>query len=236
MTNTVFITGATRGIGLELSKQYAKANWKVLACSRHPETPDLQALKNLHSNVSIVKLDVSNQDEIKKVATDLRDTPIDLLINCAGIYGNGKREQDLEDITPEDMEAVFKTNSIAPLMVSRAFLPQLELSRFKTIVTISSRIGSITDNTSGEIYAYRTSKAAVNMIMKSLAVDLSPKKIKVILLHPGWVKTDMGGAGADIDVSTSVEGMRRVIESKLEVSTPDTEHLFFNYKGEAIPW
>lgn len=237
---TVCITGTTRGIGLELAKQYAEAGWDVLACSRHPKTAALQALKNLHSNLSILELDVCDQRQIEKLARDVQDTPIDLLINSAALYGKDEEDdehkQTFETVSPEAMQAVFTTNSIAPLMLSRALLNNLMRSKLKTIVTVTSRGGSIGDNTSGGAYAYRASKAAVNMVMKGLAVDLQLQKIKVLLLHPGWVKTDMGGPDALIDVTTSVEGMRRVIDEKIKEQVLDTENLFFNYRGEGLPW
>ena len=240
MSYTVCITGTTRGIGLELAKQYAEAGWKVLACSRHPEAVALQTLKNLNSNLSILELDVCNQRHIEKLARDLQDTPIDLLINSAGIYSkeeeNDEDTQTLEAVSLENMQAVFRTNSIAPLMISQALLNNLMISQLKTNVTITSRVGSISDNLSGGSYAYRASKAAVNMVMKGLAVDLYSKKIKVLLLHPGWVKTDMGGPEAPIDVTSSVRGMRTVINEKIKEQIPDTENLFFNYRGESLPW
>jgi NAD(P)-dependent dehydrogenase (short-subunit alcohol dehydrogenase family) len=240
MNHTVCITGTTRGIGLEFAKQYAEAGWEVLACSRHPESPALQALKSKHTNVSILELDVCNESQIEKLKNHLQDKPIDLLINSAGIYGKEEKDdtpdQALDTVSSEAMLEVFKVNAIAPLMVSRSLLSNVAKGQLKTIVTITSRGGSIGDNTSGGVYAYRASKAAVNMVMKSLSVDLKSRGIKVLLMHPGHVKTDMGGAGALIDAETSVKGMRHVIEEKMQNSSIDTENIFFNYQGQTLPW
>lgn len=233
---TVCITGATRGIGLEFVKQYAEAGWEVLACSRHPETPALQALKSKHTNnVFILELDVCNENQIERLVNHLKDKPIDLLINSAGIYGNDYADQAFYTVNSEAMLEVFKVNAIAPLMVSRSLLNNLVKSRLKMIVTITSCAGSISDNTSGGTYAYRASKAAVNMVVKSLAVDLKPREIKVFLLHPGWVKTDMGGSDALIDAESSIKGMRHVIEEQIR-NPIDTENIFFNYQGQILPW
>lgn len=240
MKHTVCITGTTRGIGLEFVKQYAEAGWQVLACARHPETSALQSLKSKYSHISIFQLDVCDEDQIKKLANLLQDKPIDLLINSAGIYGKEENDDDADQalhmIDSEAMLKLFKVNAIAPLMISRTLLDNLLISRLKMIVTITSRGGSIGDNTSGGIYAYRASKAAVNMVMKSLAVDLKSKEIKVLLLHPGWVKTDMGGADALIDAQASVKGMRDVIDDHIKASTIETENIFYNYQGQMLPW
>jgi len=240
MNYTVCITGTTRGIGLELAKQYAEAGWKVLACSRHPEATALQELKNSYPHLSVLELDVCNAQQITKLANRLQNTPIDLLINSAGIFGQKEEEdepdQAFETITPQTLQDVFMTNAIAPLMVARSLLNNLIESQLKTVVTITSRAGSIGDNTSGGMYAYRASKAAINMLMKSFAVDLHAKQIKVFLLHPGWVKTDMGGPDALITAETSVKGMRQVIDEKAKEPTINTQNLFFNYQGEELPW
>lgn len=240
MKHTVLITGTTRGIGLEFAKQYAAAGWDVLACSRHPEAAALQQLTSIHSNVSVWELDVCNPKQIRKLVNDLQGKPIDLLINSAGIYGWEENDEDadqtLDNVSIEAMSKVYEVNCIAPLMLSRSLLPNLEMSLLRTIVSITSRAGSIGDNTNGGIYAYRSSKAALNMAMKSLAVDLKPQQIKVILLHPGWVKTDMGGPDALIDTETSVKGMRQVIDTQVQKPTIDTDNIFMNYKGEILPW
>jgi NAD(P)-dependent dehydrogenase (short-subunit alcohol dehydrogenase family) len=240
MKHTVCITGTTRGIGLEFAKQYAEAGWEVLACSRHPQAPVLQELKKEYTNVSIWELDVCMEDQIKQLAKDLQDKPIDLLINNAGIYGlkedDDDADQTLETVSIEAMEKVYRVNCIGPLLVTRSLLNNIKKSQLKTIVTITSRAGSIGDNSSGDMYAYRPSKAGVNIVMKSLAVQLKPQEIRVLLLHPGWVKTDMGGTGAEVDVQTSVSKMRQVIEKQTLNPEIDTDNLFFNRQGEILPW
>jgi NAD(P)-dependent dehydrogenase (short-subunit alcohol dehydrogenase family) len=240
MKNTVLITGTNRGIGLEFAKQYAEAGWDVMACSRHPEANALQDLKRKHSNVSVWELDVCNEEQIKNLANNLQEKPIDLLINSAGIYGHQESDEEthqpLMTVTPEAMLKVYKVNCVAPVMVTRSLLNNIGRSELKTIVTISSRAGSIGDNTSGDTYAYRPSKAAVNMVMKSLAVDLKPQNIKVLLLSPGWVKTDMGGPDALIDAQTSVKRMRQIIDDRIQNPTIETGDIFYHYNGEKLPW
>lgn len=240
LTYTVCITGTTRGIGLELARQYAKDGWKVLACSRHPEAQSLKDLTDEFENVSVLELDVRNEQHIETLAKLLQGQLIDLLINSAGIYGqmenDDEGEQAFDSVTAGAMKKVFMVNAVAPLMISRALLPSVEISQLKTMVTISSRGGSISDNTSGGAYAYRPSKAAVNMVMKSLAVELIPKQIRVLLLHPGWVKTDMGGPNALIDVETSVKEMRQFLDEKTRDQTLDTDNIFFNRQGDLVPW
>lgn len=227
--STTLITGTNRGIGLEFTKQYAEAGWNVLACCRHPESADkLNALAAQHSNITIYPLDVANFKQVDALAEQLNNVAIDVLINNAGVYPSG----GLSDKEVEDWLNGFKINSIAPLKIATAFTPHIAKSELKKLATLSSKMGSIDDNTSGGSYMYRTTKTAVNMVMKSLSIDLEPSGIAVVTLHPGWVETDMGGSNALINTETSVRGLRKVID-KLSLANTGK---FIAYDGKQIAW
>lgn len=225
----VLITGANRGLGLEFAKQYAQDGWQVLACCRAPQHANaLQALAKIHSNIQILPLDVADFAQIDALALQLKDLKIDVLINNAGIYPDSSTTH----INTDDWLDAFTVNSISPYKITTAFTPHIAKSRLKKTATLTSKMGSIDDNTSGGSYIYRSSKAAANMVMKSLSIDLEPLGVSVVTLHPGWVQTDMGGSNALIDTKTSVTGMRRVIDH-LNLATSGR---FIAYDGQAIRW
>ena len=227
--STVLITGTNRGIGLEFAKQYAEAGWDVLACCRNPKSANnLNTLASQYTNIKILTLDVSDFKQVDYLARELKDTQIDVLINNAGVYPSG----GLSDKEVETWLNGFKVNSIAPLKVAMAFRSLIEKSQLKKLVTLSSKMGSIDDNTSGGSYMYRSTKTAINMIMKSLSIDLAPSGISVVTLHPGWVETGMGGPNALINTETSVRGLRQVID---DLSLSNTGK-FIAYDGKEIPW
>jgi len=229
MTHTLFITGANRGLGLEFVRQYANDGWQVIASCRNPdEAKALQSLKTNYANISITKLDVANFDEIHQVAESFKNVTIDLLINNAGIY----LDRATDRINVDDWVQTFKVNSIAPLILLNAFKHHLANSALKKAVTLSSKMGSIDDNTKGGSYLYRSSKAAVNMAIKTASIDLNPLGIIVATLHPGWVQTDMGGPDGLIDIPTSVNGLRLVIDNLSLANTGQ----FFDYEGKSIAW
>jgi NAD(P)-dependent dehydrogenase (short-subunit alcohol dehydrogenase family) len=231
MIKTVLITGANRGLGLEFARQYALDEWQVLACCRDPKKAEqLQKLSTQYNNITIYKLDVTKETEITKLTETLDKMPIDLLINNAGIYGD--KASTLERLSTQELNKVFLTNTIAPLLISRALSNNLMLGQMKVIATISSLMGSISNNNSGGSYAYRASKSALNMIMKNLSIDYKTKGIHVLVLHPGWVKTDMGGEQAPLDINTSITGMRKVILEQAKKN----QGLFYSYDGEEISW
>lgn len=231
MTQTVLITGANRGIGLELVRQYAHDGWYVMATCRDPNNAkELQEMEWGAGRIEVYPLDVTNQDSIEGLARTIKDHPIDCLINNAGIAG--KWGAEIEDLETDMWLDILHTNTIAPVMVARTFLPNLKRSQRKLIAAISSRMGSIQDNTSGREYMYRTSKAGVNMAMKSLAIDLKPEGITVVTLHPGWVKTDMGTDQAPLLPQESVSGLREVLTN---ATLADTGR-FLNYDGTELPW
>lgn len=229
---TICITGANRGIGLEFVKQYLHDGYRVLATCRNPnKAAALSALKN-EGPLSIVAMDVNRADQVNAAAAQWRDEKIDVLINNAGVYGpRGGFDAGKGEAAFEEWEAVLRTNSLAPMRVAYAFQSQVAASN-GTMAFITSKMGSITDNTSGGAVIYRTSKAALNMAVKSLSIDLAPRGITCVLFHPGWVLTDMGGPNALIDAETSVGGMRATIA---KLSNADRGK-FFNYDGGEIPW
>jgi NAD(P)-dependent dehydrogenase (short-subunit alcohol dehydrogenase family) len=226
---SVLVTGANRGLGLEFTKQYAADGWNVLACCREPKQASaLQAIANANKNVEILALDVANFAQIDALALQLKDRAIDVLINNAGVYPSSRFGSVDYDAWAEG----FKVNSMAPLKMAEAFVQQLARSQLKKIATLTSKMGSIDDNTSGESYSYRASKTAVNMVMKSLSIDLKSYGISVVTLHPGWVQTDMGGRNALISAQTSVTGLRQVID-KLSLSNTGE---FIAYDNKQIAW
>lgn len=226
---TVFITGANRGLGFEFTRQFASDNWRVLAsCRNLVQARELQQLAQHFSNITLMQLDITNNFQLNQLITKYTDTPIDLLINNAGIWP----EDDLDNVSPEMMKQTFLTNAVAPLNVTQAFLDNITKSHLKTILTISSKLGSITENNSGESYSYRASKAALNMIMKNLALDLKNKNIKVFTIHPGSVRTSTGGPNAAISPEQSVSNIRSLL---LRLTDRDTGQ-FFDHNGNNLQW
>ncbi|BCT67173.1 SDR family oxidoreductase [Nitrosospira sp. NRS527] len=230
---TALITGANRGIGLEFCRQYAAENWRILACTRHPEKSD--ALDMLAAGypgqVTVHALDVADHAQIEGLAQSLAGEPIDLLLNNAGIY-TGSHAGAFNSIDYEAWAHEFRVNTMATLKMAQAFNSHVAGSSQKMIVTISSKMGSIAENDSGGSYLYRSSKAAVNMVIKSLAIDLKTVGIIAVVLHPGWVQTDMGGKNALISTAKSVSGMRHVISG---LTLADSGK-FIAYDGKPIPW
>jgi NAD(P)-dependent dehydrogenase (short-subunit alcohol dehydrogenase family) len=232
MTTTVLITGANRGLGLEFCRQYAEAGWRVLACCREPaRAAALRNLASRHPSLSLHRLDVSDFGQIDALSRELAAQPIDVLLNNAGIYGDSERiafgalDYDL-------WLKVFTINTEAPVKMAEAFLPQVSRSSRKLIVSMTSLMGSMGDNRGGGSIMYRTSKAALNAAMKSLSIDLRGRGIGVLLLHPGWVRTDMGGSNAPTAPEDSIAGLRRVIEA----FTPGDSGRFFDFRGQELPW
>jgi NAD(P)-dependent dehydrogenase (short-subunit alcohol dehydrogenase family) len=222
---TALVTGANRGIGLEFARQYAKDGWRVIATCRDPERA--KDLRKLGDSVSVHKLDVADAEQVAALARALEGEPIDLLVNNAGIMGGAV----LDRIDYAAWEEVLRVNTLAPVRIAEALLANIAASERRLIVAITSRMGSIAESDGG-YYPYRSSKAALNAAMRSLAVDLAPRRITVALFHPGWVRTDMGGRGAQVAPKDSVAGMRAVI-ARLKLADSGR---FFNYDGSEIPW
>lgn len=225
---SVLISGANRGIGLEFARQYAKDGWRVLACCRDPARA--AELKKLGGDVAIHGLDIGDYGAIDNLARELKGEAIDVLLNNAGVYGSGP--QTLTAIDYDDWAEVFRIDCMAQIRTARAFLDHVARSERKIIMALTSKMGSVTDNTSGGAYAYRSAKAALNMAYKSLAIDLAPRGIIAAVIHPGWVQTDMGGSSAPTSVEESVTGMRRIIDRM----TPAMTGRFWGFDGAEIPW
>ncbi len=238
---TIFITGANRGIGLEFTRQYALDGGQVIACCRQPsQSTALQALAEKYRSIRIEALDVGDDQAISALAKKLEDTAIDILINNAGIFsgratpvppGNDDQYQKFGAIDSNAWNKVLRINSIAPIMVTEAFMPHILRGKDRKVIMISSGMGSIEAIGAGAI-AYRTSKAALNAGMRNIANALEEQKIIVVSFHPGWVKTDMGGKGAQLEPDVSVKGMREVI-AQLSIKQSS---LFLDYRGKVLPW
>ena len=225
---SVLITGANRGLGLEFTRQYAADGWRVFAACRDPAgARDLAAVEG---DVSAETLDVDDGPQVAALANKLSGQPIDVLINNAGIYG--PKDVTRDTVVYDAWGQVFRTNAMSPLAVSAAFAANVAQGGQKKIITLSSIMGSIAENDSSGDFIYRSSKAAVNAVMKSLAGDLKSEGITVAVLHPGWVRTDMGGPNAAIEAPESVTGMRAVIAGLKESDSGR----FLNYDGTEIPW
>ena len=222
------ITGANRGIGLEFVRQYAADEWSVIATCRKPD--EAAALQAIGGDVRLEALDVGDFARIEALGRKLDGQPIDLLLHNAGLYG--PRVMPFDRVNYAAWTELFRINVMAPLKLSAVFVRNVAWSQRKTIVGISSSMGSIGGNTSGGAYAYRSSKAALNAVMRSLAIDLRPKEITVAVVNPGWVRTEMGGPGARIAPRDSVAAMRAVIDRL----TPADSGRFFDYQGAEIPW
>ncbi|WP_133130336.1 SDR family oxidoreductase [Legionella yabuuchiae] len=226
------ITGANRGIGFAFVKALSDCGFTVFATCRNPdEAKSLQELSQSHEQVSIKTLDITDDNNIQRLADELSDTPIDWLINNAGI--SGEQGVTVGNIERDNFLNVFEVNCLSALKVSEAFLPQVSKSQDKLIVCISSRMGSISDNERGRSYAYRTSKAALNCAMRSFAIDVAKDNINVMLLHPGWVKTDMGGEKGALEPEESVRRMLSIIEQHKNNSHAD---VLWSHEGTIIEW
>ena len=229
--SSILITGASRGIGLELTRQFAASGWEVVACARDPlSATDLAELQNEFEGIGVFQLDVTNYDRVAELATELGDQSIDVLVNNAGVLS--PRSQFPDSVDPVTWRKILEVNTIAPLMMVHAFLPHLSRGEKKIIANLSSAVGSIAENTSGGSYYYRSSKSALNQVGKSLSVDLAGRGMTVLLLHPGWVQTQMGGPSAQITSRVSAAGLKEIIES----ATPAQSGKFYRYNGEEIPW
>lgn len=226
----VFITGANRGIGLALTKLYLRDGWDVVACCRTPaQADDLLYLISDNPGLEVYQLDVTDNDAVNELAVELRDRAFDVLINNAGYYG--PHNMGLGDLDLNEWRQVIEINTIAPLNIVQAFLPHLKQAR-GTVVNMTSKMGSMEDNHSGGSYFYRSSKAALNAITKSLSIDLAVYGMKAIVVHPGWVRTEMGGPHGLIDTQQSATGIKQLIDNLDDKQNGG----FFDYQGNIIPW
>lgn len=230
-TRSILITGANRGIGLELTRQYAAEGWQVYACCRHPAQAEaLQALA-ASGPVQVLALDVNHASQRASLADILQGQPIDILFNNAGVSGGWER-QDFGHTDAESWEQTLRSNVIAPLKMMETLVEHVAASQLRIMANMSSRMGSIADNSSGGTYLYRSSKAALNMVCVSAAHDLARRGITVVALHPGWVRTDMGGDAATLSVADSAAALRR----NLAGLTQADNGRFIDIDGSTLPW
>ena len=229
--STFLITGCNRGIGLELARQTAARGDHVIATCRDPAAAaHLQALAGAHpALVTLLALDVADPASIAAVATTIGARKIDVLINNAGIIGPAR--QSTLDMDFDGFALTLMVNTLAPLRIAQAFLPNLREGAGGKIATITSGMGSMSYAKSDRI-AYRAAKAAVNKVMQGLASDAKPLGVAVLLLHPGWVRTDMGGAGASISASDSAAG----ILAQIDALTLARSGMFLDHAGKTMPW
>jgi NAD(P)-dependent dehydrogenase (short-subunit alcohol dehydrogenase family) len=228
---SVFVTGSNRGLGLEWCRQYAEADWRVFATCRHPETADaLHDLARIYPRLSVHRLDVTRPESVYALRAELQDESIDVLVNNAGVY--------LEKYAPtaalryEEWRQTLEVNTLSPLRVTEALADLVARSQRKLVVAITSHMGSIAEiSAPGDTY-YRSSKAALNAAMKGLSLALGERGIGVLLLHPGWVKTRMGGWDAPLTPAESVDGMR----ARVDTFRMDMSGRFLRYNGTEIPW
>jgi NAD(P)-dependent dehydrogenase (short-subunit alcohol dehydrogenase family) len=224
MASNILITGANRGIGLELARQLAARGDRVVATCRNPDSAE--ALRGL--DLRVERLDVTDEESIAAVAASVSH-PIDVLLNNAGV---GVRGAPLGEFDYGGFRRFYEVNTLGALRVTEAFLPQLRSSDRKVIVNMTSRMGSIADNTSGGSYEYRATKAALNMVTRSMSIDLAGDGFICMVLHPGWVRTDMGGASAPLSAADSAAGILRLIDG----ADHEFNGGFYDYSGQLLPW
>jgi NAD(P)-dependent dehydrogenase (short-subunit alcohol dehydrogenase family) len=230
----IAITGTSRGLGLEFARLYLEAGHQVLALARNPkQSAGLKELSASHAaSLNCIECDVAEDKSVERAGETARSTGegLDLLINDAGTYGS--REEHLSDLNFAEVRQVFEVNCIGALRVSRAFMPLLKKAPRAKLVHITSLMGSIGDNKSGGAYSYRISKAALNMASVNLALELKKDRIISVVLHPGWVKTEMGGPNAPLGIEEAVRAMIQTIDRL----GPEYSGGFFDRLGQPQPW
>jgi NAD(P)-dependent dehydrogenase (short-subunit alcohol dehydrogenase family) len=238
---SLLVTGASRGLGLELCRQYSDAGWRVFACCRNPGTASRLApiVDTAKGRVTLHRMDVDDAGEVEAVAGELEGTPIDILINNAGLadsYGSGVREgsddPDLKNYDMADWLRILNTNVVSVGRVTGAFADHVAASDRKLIVMMASSLSSVGNTWQAGRYAYRTSKAALNMLMRGVGAWLEPRGVTVASVAPGWTRTELGGPNAHYGVEEAVE---RVIALLERLNIEDTGS-FWNYDGERLPW
>jgi NAD(P)-dependent dehydrogenase (short-subunit alcohol dehydrogenase family) len=229
---SVLITGANRGLGFEFAKQYSADGWQVYAACRDPVAASelCQLAEDSGERLRILAIDVTDAGSVKAAAAELDGQAIDVLLNNSGIIG--PHGQTIGNIDYDAWAKVLDVNTMGPMRVAEAFVEHVARSERKLIITLTSGMGSLADNTSGGSIAYRSSKAAVNMVMRSLAIDLASRGITCVVVNPGWVQTDMGGANATLTPADSVTALRGLIETL----GPAQSGRFFNHDGREYAW
>jgi NAD(P)-dependent dehydrogenase (short-subunit alcohol dehydrogenase family) len=235
----VLITGANRGLGLEHARQFAEAGWRVLAVCRDPNrAAALAGLAQVaKGRITLHRADLRSLESIDALAKELKRTTIDVLLCNAAMFAAqqgaaGIAQQALGRMDYAAWHDILAVNLLAPMRLVECFLAQIERSEKKTIVFVSSELGSITNNKSGQSHAYRTSKAALNMLAKGLGIELAGRGIKVVALAPGWARTDLGGQKAEVEPRDSVAGQQKIL---LGLSAKDSGK-FLDWQGKPLPW
>ncbi len=226
---TVVITGTNRGIGLELTRLFLRAGNRVIATCRNPDSASVLNALGKEGNLVIRQLDVSDGESISRLCSDLSDQIVDVLINNAGIFGGDRQSAD-----EMDYDAWLKTlavNTLAPFRLATALKDNLKQAERPRIVTLSSQMGSLSRKSTGS-YAYRSSKAALNKVMQTLAIEMEADGIIVCPVHPGWVQTDMGGESAEITPQESAAGLFEFVNSL----TMEQSGRFWTWQGKEHPW
>ncbi len=223
---TVVITGANKGIGLQLARIYSEAGHKVVACCRNPDAAD--DLKALDGDIDVKQLVVGDDASAAALGKDLEGTPVDILINNAGTVGPAMDQQTLATLDSAGWLEAFNVNSIGPVRVMQALLDNLKAADGAKVMTVTSQYGAVSFDMPA-VYAYSTSKAAVNKFMRMAALELGKEGVLVGLVHPGWVQTDMGGPQADLTATESAQGIVGVIEGM-------TDSGFWKWNGEVHDW
>ncbi|MFD2721689.1 SDR family oxidoreductase [Hymenobacter monticola] len=235
----VFITGANRGLGLELTRQYLERGDQVFAASRQPtQAAELQQLRQQYADrLVLLPLDVAKADSIAAAAQAVQSQTdaLDVLINNAGVYphaGSGDAHQRLGQLTHDDAIETMQVNAIGPLLVAQALLPLLRAGQRGRILSISSGQGSLTWKATGDPYHYSASKAALNMYMRSLAAEVGHMGLLSVLVDPGWMRTEMGGDHATQEPADSARGIIRLAEQL----HADENGSFLTWQGQHVPW
>lgn len=223
---TVVITGANKGIGLQLARLYAEAGDKVVACCRNPDSAD--DLKALAGDIDVKQVNVGDDASVAALASDLDGVAVDVLINNAGTVGPAMDQQTLAALNTEGWLDAFNVNTIGPARVTQALLSNLKAADGAKVMTVTSQYGAMSFDMPA-VYAYSTSKAGVNKYMRMAALELGKEGITVGLVHPGWVQTDMGGPTADLTPTESAEGIKGVIADMNESG-------FWKWNGEVHDW
>lgn len=226
---TILITGANRGLGLELTRQFIERGHTVLGCAR--DLDDASELRSLTANLH--PCDVTDFDSVNALAEKLGGKAIDVLINNAGA---APQSGSLEEVDVLDVKHHLDVNTLGPMRVTRALLPSLRAGETKLVVHMSSALGSIGTNTTGGYYAYRMGKAALNMMSKTMACEHADDGFQVIAIHPGWVQTRMGGEQAPLTVEQSCAGMADVILNAAADGARAANGAFLDYQGETLAW
>ena len=230
---SILITGSNRGLGLEWSRQYAELGWRVYATCRFPEQADaLQQLAVQYPSLSMHHLDVTDTSHIQQLANTLQDQPLDILVNNAGVYFERWGKDTLGSIDYAAWLETYQVNILGAVQVTEALRNSLSRSSKRLVVMTTSHMGSIAEIAGPNDYAYRSSKAALNAVVKGMVYELAPLGIGILLVHPGWVRTRMGGQQGRFTVTESVHNMRKLVE---QFRLQDSGH-FYRYDGVTIPW